>query len=171
MPFSPVENRTRLMSAKKSKSPILIVGVGNRYRRDDAVGLYVVRKIRQRNIPGIDIIDHCNDAAALIERWSGCELAIIVDCIYDENKSAGEIRRFHPLKESLTALPGRLLSSHSLDLIGAIEIARNLGRLPVDLMVYGIVGRDFDHGEKMTASVMEAADSLVEEIARRVSTD
>jgi len=55
----------------------------------------------------------------------------------------------------------RFLSSHGLGVLEAIELGRVLGMLPDRLVVYGIVGRDFQHGQGLSPEVEHAAHIVI----------
>jgi hydrogenase maturation protease len=57
-------------------------------------------------------------------------------------------------------------STHALGLAAAIELARELGRLPRRLVVYGIEGERFELGEGLTPAVGDAVERLVAELRR-----
>lgn len=42
---------------------LLIIGIGNEFRSDDAAGLIAARKIRQLNLNGADVIENNGDGA------------------------------------------------------------------------------------------------------------
>ena len=79
---------------------------------------------------------------------------------------AGTIHRFDA---SATALPETFrgsTSTHALGLIGVIELGRTLGRLPARVVVYGIEGEHFKHGQELSPHVAGALDELVERVSR-----
>ena len=71
-----------------------------------------------------------------------------------------------PLRDRRTAASGRALPALDPRPRGsrAVELARELNRLPGRLAVYGIEGEDFAVGEGLTATVQTAVDQLVAEL-------
>jgi hydrogenase maturation protease len=61
-------------------------------------------------------------------------------------------------------------SSHAFGVAEGIELARALGRLPCRLIVIGIEGIRFDHGESPSAEVAKAVERLAQHIAKEVDT-
>ncbi|MEI8395097.1 MAG: hydrogenase maturation protease [Rhodospirillaceae bacterium] len=138
---------------------LLIIGVGNRFRRDDAVGPLVADRLMARGLPAIE---HSGEGAGLIEAWSGARRVIVVDAT-SSGSARGTVRRIDAIAE---ALPSHFFrySSHLFGLAEAIATARTLGRLPPALVIYGIEGGDFGFGEELSPEVAAAADSVVEQV-------
>ena len=52
-----------------------------------------------------------------------------------------------------------------------MELARELGELPERLVIFGIEGSDFGHGEGLTSDVVASVDDVVERILDELATD
>ena len=46
---------------------ILVIGIGNQYRGDDALGILLARRINSLNLPQVRVIEQAGEGAALIE--------------------------------------------------------------------------------------------------------
>jgi hydrogenase maturation protease len=146
-------------SAESGAAGVLIIGVGNRWRRDDGVGPWVVDRLRER---GLSAIEHSGEGAGLIEAWSAGRHVIVVDATAS-GAAAGSLYRL----DAITAeLPRHFFrySSHLFGLAEAITTARTLGRLPERLIVHGIEGGDFGFGDHLSPEVEAAAAVVVERI-------
>jgi hypothetical protein len=55
---------------------MVVIGVGNEYRRDDGAGLAVVARLRDRVPPGVEIVLTDGEPIRLIEAWTGAALAV-----------------------------------------------------------------------------------------------
>lgn len=144
-------------------SNVVVVGIGNEFRKDDGVGLYVSHLIRERTDRDIKVVDGVPDGYALIETWDDSSRVFVIDCTASENNS-GTIYRFDAIKEKI---PGDLFdgfSTHSISVVDAIELAKTLGRLPKSLTVFGIEGNDYSPGTQLSPEVKMAADQLVKQI-------
>lgn len=140
---------------------VVIAGIGNPFRRDDGVGIAVVRRLRGRVPRGVSLSEHSGEGAALIEVWNGAETAILVDAV-QSGAPAGTI---HRLNAALEVVPRGWFhcSTHAFGVAEAIEVARALGGLPPRLFVIGIEGKDFSAGVGLSAEVEQAAAALVNE--------
>ncbi len=130
---------------------VVVIGVGNALGGDDAAGLLVARRVRER-VAGIDVVEHEGDPTGLVELLDGAGGAVIVDALRS-GSPPGTVRRFDA---GAAPLPVRLrgsTSTHAVGLADAIELARTLGRLPARLVVIGIEGERFTAGAAHTPAV------------------
>ena len=142
--------------------PGLVIGVGNRWRRDDGAGLEVARLLQAAGPSQIVAVERAGEPAALLHSWEGAGRVLVVDAVRSGAKP-GAMHRFDPADGPLPAQLFRS-STHALGVAEAIELARELGRLPAGLAVCGIEGEDFGPGEGLTAEVREAVERLVGEL-------
>jgi len=178
-----------LRGGKRStgETQIVVIGTGNPYRNDDAVGVVFSRRIRQSAPKGVTVVEHDGEPANLMEAWDGADVAYVVDAVHTVAQmpsppggetlakgkagNAGRIYRFEAHREPIAAELFRV-STHAFGVAEAIELARTLGRLPPSLIVYGIGGDNFDHGGELSPEVDAACDEVVflvlEEIRDRI---
>ena len=137
----------------------LIIGIGNEYRGDDAAGLIVARRLKERLTDSVKVIEQSGDGAALMEAWRGAETVIIIDAVMS-GAAPGTIHRFdlnaQPLPKS-----GFRCSTHAFGVAEAIELAGALGNFPQRLVVYGIEGKNFAAGMGLSAEVEKATGEAV----------
>ncbi len=143
-----------------------VIGIGNPYRRDDAVGLVVARRLREKNLEGVKVLELSGEGAALIEAWQGAERVIVIDAVCS-GAAPGTIFRFAANQQAIPTESFRC-STHNFGLAEAIELARALGRLPRELIVYGIEGKDFAAGEGVSPEVEQAASRVVDSITEEL---
>jgi hydrogenase maturation protease len=151
---------------------LIIVGIGNEYRRDDAAGLLVVRRLKEyaneyaavrSALPPLEIIEESGEGTALMEAWEGADFAIVVDAVYGE-QSPGSIYRGVFAGEVLSPpLPPNFHrhSTHAFGLGEAIELARSFGTLPPKVIVYGIEVADVTAGMGVSPEVEATIDHVV----------
>ena len=148
---------------------VLVIGVGNPYRRDDAAGREAVRRLRDRAPHVIATLEHDGEGTSLMEAWQGVDLVIVVDAV-SSGAPPGTVQRFDVRSEPL---PAAILrdSTHAVGVPDAVELARALGRLPPRLIVYGIEGRAFDAGEALSPEVERAVDEVISRILGDVQVE
>lgn len=133
---------------------VLVIGCGNADRGDDAAGILVARRLRER---GVAALDHAGDALALIDAWAAAEHVILIDAVVS-GAPLGTIVGCLGADAELPRSAGT--SSHSFDLASAIELARALDRLPRSLKIYGIEGNAFAPGSEPQAAVRIAVERV-----------
>jgi len=141
----------------------LILGIGNRFRVDDGVGLAVAERLRALGFPAGE---HSGEGAGLMEAWEGQDRVIIADAT-QSGAPPGTIRRLDAAEERLETGLFRY-SSHLFGLAEAVEMARALGRLPRDLVIWGIEGGEWGFGESLTLAADQAAGEVVRRIAAEI---
>lgn len=137
----------------------LVIGVGNRDRGDDAVGPIAAEHLAKR---GCLAIECSADGAALLDLWEGRKKIILIDAMRSGAPS-GTIRRFDAGQQRLqkTAFG---ISSHLFGPVEAVETARALGRLPPNLVIFGIEGGSYGFGEPLSPRVDQALESVIERV-------
>jgi hydrogenase maturation protease len=138
-----------------------VIGVGNAYRGDDAVGLAVAERVRER-APGLDVLVCEQEPLGVLDAWEGAALALLVDAV----SSGSDPGTVHRLDATAAALPATVFrgSTHAFGVAEVVELGRALGRLPARLLVYGVEGRAFAAGDELTPAVADAVEPLVEEL-------
>ena len=153
-----------------SSSAAAVIGVGNRFRRDDGVGPAVVALLDPRELPGVRIVVTDGEPTALLEAWAGVDLAVVVDAVRCDPGVPGRLHRME-----LLDTPAALVrsSSHGLGLPEAVRLARALHRAPPRLVAYLVEVADVGYGTQLSSAVSAVlpgvADAVRAELARAVS--
>ena len=139
----------------------LVVGVGNSWRGDDAVGLEVARRVGELG-GAVDVRQIEGDASSLVDLWAGRDRVAVVDAA----RSGAPAGTVHVFRADREPLPATLCSStHAFGVTDAIELSRALGRLPRRLDVYAVEGADFALGAPLSDPVARCVESLVAQLA------
>jgi hydrogenase maturation protease len=147
---------------------VLVIGLGNPARGDDAVGAIVTQDLCGRLPVDVAVVARRGNMLSLIEDWAGFDALVCVDAA----APLGGAGRIHRIDMGAGALPKdiSLPSSHALGLAEAIELARTLQLAPREIIVYAVEGGSFDHGAPLTPAVAAAArivaDRVVAEVGR-----
>ena len=140
----------------------LIIGIGNEYRGDDAVGLIVARRLKERLTDSFAVLEQSGDGAALMEAWRGAETVIIIDAV-TSGAAPGTIHRFDANTRTIPKSAFHC-STHAFGVAEAIELSRALGVFPRSLVVYGIEGKNFDAGVGLSPEVEKASCEAVRQV-------
>lgn len=138
---------------------MMVIGVGNAFRRDDGAGLAVAERLRGR--PGLDVATHHGEGTGLMALWRGRARVVVVDAA-SSSAAPGTIHHLTP-----GAIPPevRFFSSHAFGLAEAVAMSQALGELPPDFRVIAISGGDFSAGQGLTEAVAAAVETVVAEIS------
>jgi hydrogenase maturation protease len=146
---------------------IKVIGIGNEWRCDDAVGLLAARRLRDMKPAGIKVLESRGFAASLLESWQGSPKVIVVDAMAS-GANPGAVSRFAAHQAPLPVKFFASGSSHTLGLAQIVEMGRALGQLPPYLIVLGVEGRTFALGQGLSPEVEAAIPRVIQEILKEL---
>ena len=147
-------------------STVLVIGVGNDFRGDDALGAHVARELQSLNMEGVSVLEMDGEGSTLIDAWQGHDRVILVDA-FCSGVTAGLLREFDV---SIAEIPEHSChsSSHAFGLAEAIGVARRIGMLPKRMFVFGLEGENFGFGRRLSRTIREHTPELLEAIILRI---
>jgi hydrogenase maturation protease len=115
---------------------VLVIGIGNEFRGDDAVGLLAARDVEALHLPGVRVVESRGDGARIMRMWKGISTVLLIDAV----QSGSPPGTLHRLDASRHPVPAKFLctSSHQFGVAEAIETSRALGELPSTVVVFGV---------------------------------
>ena len=146
-------------------SDTVIIGLGNKFRKDDGVGVYIAERLKALNIPRLKILSAPADGTAMIAAWAGYKTAIIIDAIKSDD-IPGTVYRFDALNQAIPEEMFESRTTHAFSVTETVALARAIDKLPGQLIVFGIVGKDFGLGIDMNEAVVWAAKDVIDRICR-----
>ena len=141
---------------------VVVIGVGNEFRRDDGAGPAVVTSLRGQVPPGVDLVLTDGEPTRLIEAWTGAALAVVVDAVRADPPRPGRVHRF--VLDRPMAGPARTASSHGFGLDDAVRLGLALDRMPGRLIVHAIEAADLTQGTGLTPPVAAAIDNVADAV-------
>jgi len=153
------------MTPPPDAAKTVLLALGSRFRGDDAVGPWVADRLAER---GLDcrVMEGAADALTLLAAWEGARLAVVIDAAVT-GAAPGSI---HRVDLERTPLPKALArcTSHGLGLAEALELGRQLARLPDRLVIFAVEAKTFEPGAPLTEAVARAAGDLVQSIEAEI---
>lgn len=147
-------------------APLLVIGVGNAFRRDDGLGPAVLAAL-QSNLPaGVCLSAQSGEGSTLMAAWQGYERVLLIDAVC----SGAPAGTLHVLDAHQTPIPSRFFhySTHAFSVAEAIEMARALGELPAQMTLMGLEGADFGAGQGLSPAVQAAWPQLIERLQAEI---
>jgi hydrogenase maturation protease len=120
------------------KKDTAVIGLGNILIADEGVGCVVVDYFlaRQKDYPHVQFIDAGTGGMNLLHIIADREKVIIVDCAL-MGTEPGTIKQFTPEQvQSVKKLSH--YSLHEADMLKIIEMSRELGQCPQEIVMFGI---------------------------------
>jgi hydrogenase maturation protease len=151
----------------------LVLGLGNEYAGDDAVGVLAVRALRKELAGGADVVESAASGLALLEVFAGYDRAVVVDSIRTGRSPAGTI-----VEAGLTELgPAKAASLHQAGIPDLAQVAKRLGMgFPDQTRVLAVeVAGPLEFGASLSKPVAAAIAPLgrrvLEQVQRWASED
>lgn len=141
---------------------IIIVGIGNLYRGDDAAGWAVIDGLMEKVGSVIKLVKKRGDIFELIDIFGHYKTVYLVDAC-QSNASIGTWQRIDAQKQSVIE-ENPQTSTHGFSVSQAISLAKNLDQLPNKLIIYAINGDSYTISDKFSPSVAKSVDSVVNAI-------
>lgn len=149
----------------KNEHP-LVIGVGNEFRGDDGIGLFVARTIEKLSPPEIEVVEASGEGTQLMKHWENHSTVYLVDALYS-GANIGEIHRLTP-RDVLKFQKWFKCSSHQFGIPQAISMAQEMGTLPEHVVVFGIESRNFEFNTTVSEEVKNTAQLVVHLILKEL---
>jgi hydrogenase maturation protease len=149
-------------------SDVVVIGIGNEFRRDDGAGLAVVAVARPRLPEGVRVVESDGEPSRLLEAWAGAGTVVVADAVRT-GAPAGTIHRLELGRDALPTARG-VGSSHALGLGEAAHLGAAMGRLPARLVLIGIEPVELGEGPGLSDAVARAVSAAASRLVHEVET-
>jgi hydrogenase maturation protease len=154
---------------QSEKTPrTVVIGVGNLLRRDEGIGIHVIKALQGMNLPAdIRLIDGGTSPDLIAYTRTGDKVIII-----DAAKAGGEpgsVYRFRP--DDLTGDKRTLASAHELNLIESLNLTELTGNEPSEAIIIGIEPKDTGWGIELSPELKKRVKAIVKVVLREIKTD
>ncbi len=139
----------------------LIIGYGNRSRRDDGIGWFVIEQLAALDLPGVELETGHQLAVEFAENLSRCGAAIFVDAAIPEANESVCRSEVRPHFQSHAV-------AHYLTPADVLSLCQTLYGHAPRATLFSIRGRDFNFGTKFSPEVEQAANEVVKQIVALV---
>ena len=136
-----------------------ILGVGSPYG-DDRAGWLVIERLDAAGAqPGVTTLALDRPGAALLEHLRDVDRAIVIDALRS-GAAPGTIQRL----DTADLYAQAQLSTHEIGVAQALALGARLGRLPSEVIVFGIEADPEATGAGVSAAVQRAAATLAAQL-------
>lgn len=145
---------------------VMVVGIGNPLLTDEGVGVHVVNRLAEFNLPeGVELVDGGTNTYDLVDVFSSADHLIIVDAL-KAGDEPGAIYRAQLDELGLKPSAGAI-SLHELNFMEAMHMVRLLGNNP-QVVVFGIEPAVIDWGLELSPLLEARMPRLLELIKLEV---
>ena len=135
----------------------LIIGYGNRSRRDDGVGWFILEQLDALNLPGVELETSQQLEVEVAETISRYDAVIFVDAAIPEAPEPVQRTVVTPNFQSHAV-------AHYLTPADVLSLCKTLYNREPRAVLFSIRGRDFNFGTTLTPEVEQAACEVVKQI-------
>jgi hydrogenase maturation protease len=163
------ELKEHLDARSGQKLKCLVIGMGNKFRSDDAIGVVAAAELRKLQLPRhVDVIEGGADEFGLIEHFMSARHVLIIDAVL-MGKAPGTVSVFNA--DEVDMIYGSAGTNlHGFGLAETIALARTLG-ISSNITIIGIEPQSTEPGESLSpviASKIPAVIQAVEEFEQSI---
>ncbi len=147
---------------------VILIGCGNLLASDDGIGIHVARSLKNYDLAtNVQIIEAGCPGLDLLRLWENESKVIIIDAVIS-GANPGTVHVFNSNQViSREIMP---LSSHSFNVVDAIELGKRLGVIPEQLVIVGIeLETEKAYREELSPSVEQSIPIACEQIIKEIN--
>ncbi len=149
----------------------LILGIGNKIKRDDVIGIVAAKKVF-KNLDineNIELKEASAGGLPLLDKIEGYDTVFLLDSIKTEDGTPGDIY-FMDLDDLDTGTNS--VASHTVDLKTMKKIGESIGEEIPKTHIFAIeVKEPYEFGKEMTEEMNEALPRIVKEIRKTIEKE
>lgn len=147
-------------SSPASRSPVLVLGVGNILLSDEGVGVRAVEAMAGLKLPdNVELLDGGTASINFLDTFANRDKVIIIDAVKGGNQP-GTLYRFNP--DNITVTKQQFISLHQVGLLETLTIARYLGYAPREVVIFGIEPHKVSPGLELSPEVTRVVPRVIE---------
>jgi hydrogenase maturation protease len=144
-----------------SQGKIVVLGIGNPYMHDDAIGPRVVDELRKLNVSDkVLVFDYGSLDLALLAYFKNSSKIVIIDAL-KAGVNPGTVSKYivSSLDDSKTSAP----NLHELELHDIVDLASQTGVM-CPIVVVGVEPKDCSPGEGLSAEVGKSLPNVINDV-------
>lgn len=145
-----------------------MLGLGNPLMADEGIGVCLVVRLSRfaEEYPDVEFIDAGTGGLAVLHHIQGRRKVIFIDCAY-MGEEPGAIRRFTP-EEVCSAKVLAHQSLHEADLLRIIDMSRQLGEAPDEIVIFGIQPQRIESAMDLSPSLQGRIDEYLTVLSKEL---
>ena len=147
-----------------------VIGIGNPLRKDDGIGIYFLKKLKDRNFDfdkKVDFIDGGTGGFNIIHYISKFKKILIIDAI-DFNSNPGETI-FFEYKDDKNLKKMNRNTIHDEDIIKIIQLNQIINKNPKSIFIFGIQPKDISFGNGLSKNIEEKLDKILIKLTNKIN--
>ena len=157
------------MTDQTHRKNVVVIGLGNLLLSDEGIGVHLIRKLSeyQDKFPSVEFIDAGTGGMNVLHLIANRKKAVIIDCV-KTGKKPGTIKQFEPADVQTTKKMTHF-SLHEADILRIIELSRQLGECPDQIVIFGIEPESLELGQSLSRTLTNKIDLYMDTISKSFS--
>ncbi len=148
------------MTSQPGRKPILVLGIGNILLSDEGIGVRVIEHMQTMTLrEDVQLVDGGTSGTDLLDVLADREKVIVVDAI-DTDCAPGTVLRFG--LDQLMQKDCAAISLHELGIAETVNMTRQLGCEPKEVIVFGIQPQKIDCGLELSQNMQHVVRQVAE---------
>ena len=150
------------------KKETIVLGLGNPLMADEGIGIKLVKLLISAcgENARADFVDAGTGGMTLLTYIANRKKAVIIDCAL-MNTKPGTIKRFTP-DQVKTVKELAHLSLHEIDILKVIELSKQLGECPEQIVFFGIEPEIIEQKNGLSEVLTKKLDDYIEVISKEL---
>ena len=147
-----------------------VIGIGNPLRKDDGIGVYLLKKLKDKNLDfdkKIDFIDGGTGGFNIIHYISNFKKLLIIDAI-DFDSNPGETI-FFEYKKNKNLKNIQNYTIHDEDITKIIQLNQIINKNPKKIFIFGIQPKDISFGNGLSKNIEEKLDEILIKLTNKIN--
>ena len=157
---------------RSSRNPSLaVIGIGNPYRGDDGIGIYLVQRIKQDTSYAQDFVEYFDGGIGgmnLFHLMSSHRKVLLVDAV-NCKKQPGDYVFFSIDEISFSNKMSSLVSTHGSDLFQVIRQVKEFNEFPPDIFIFGVQPEDISLRQGFSKGIIKNISVLESKLQQRIN--
>lgn len=149
------------------RPPHLVIGIGNELFTDEGLGVAAVRRLAERDLPGVEAIDGATLGLQLLPEVEGRQTLLVLDAVVDDSLEPGSLVVLE--REELQLRPKLFFSVHQLGILEVLASATFLGQAPARVAAIGMVPASLETGYGLSPTALARLDDMVDLAVARLA--
>ena len=146
------------------KKDTIVLGLGNPLMSDEGIGGFVVEQLKKAAVqyPNVEFVDAGTAGMSLLHLLAGRRKAVIIDCAF-MGTEPGTIKKFTP--DDVSSVKKLVHQSlHELDILKVIEISKQMGEAPEEIIIFGIEPQKIEPGQEISQPLTAKINEYIKDI-------
>ena len=142
-----------------------VLGVGNTLKGDDGIGIVLLNRLRESEIPGeVEFYEVGTSGMNILHHLKDLDTALIIDAIRSKGEP-GDSVFFNPddVDNDL-----QVRGTHDANLLEAIELSETMGERPDRVVIMGVIPENMELNEDLSPPLQDRLPELEDRLREKV---